>query len=536
LNRVLTQRGSVVLLDQSYTRNQKGMITRISRDNGTVTERLFSYDGLDRLVTVNGIGTSEDQSFAYDVADNMVFNSALCAGSATAPNMVYPAQGPTANRPHAPTSVCGTAITYDGNGNTVDYDVDGTGSLAPRQIAYDLENRPVVVRGSKTAVFAYGPDGERAIKYGASGVTTLFLGKDAELLFSPDTATLYPNGQLSSYIHPDVKREGQATDYLIKDHLASNRLTIRHSTGSVEHHRYGPYGKPLGTPAGGSQSLVNGGKGYINERYDPETGLQYLNARYMDPHMGRFISPDTWDPTIPGVDINRYAYAGNDPINMSDPNGHRAADADYPSGLGAGGYTTNFNSGGNSVSSNPSSISGYAYGYSNIFGSFVVKKEVDGTQSPIWRGPSGTAGAHDARVNANSLNNGGGLISNTSKDRANNPNGIYYGSVGQIVINGRLLTIATSCGSCFEQKAVVSFNSPIKILSAATKRVSELNQDLHIVRHGGIFRNKEGLLPLMPHGYYRNFYGNGGLERWIIGGGGDVWFTDDHYGSFIRVY
>lgn len=36
----------------------------------------------------------------------------------------------------------------------------------------------------------------------------------------------------------------------------------------------------------------------------------------------RFISPDTWDPTIEGVGTNRYAYAGNDPINKSDPNGH----------------------------------------------------------------------------------------------------------------------------------------------------------------------------------------------------------------------
>lgn len=36
----------------------------------------------------------------------------------------------------------------------------------------------------------------------------------------------------------------------------------------------------------------------------------------------RFISPDDWDPTKPGVGTNRYAYASNDPVNKSDPNGH----------------------------------------------------------------------------------------------------------------------------------------------------------------------------------------------------------------------
>lgn len=39
----------------------------------------------------------------------------------------------------------------------------------------------------------------------------------------------------------------------------------------------------------------------------------------------RFVSPDTMDPTMPGVGTNRYAYAENDPINKSDPNGHTAA-------------------------------------------------------------------------------------------------------------------------------------------------------------------------------------------------------------------
>lgn len=40
----------------------------------------------------------------------------------------------------------------------------------------------------------------------------------------------------------------------------------------------------------------------------------------------RFISPDTWDPTMPGVGTNRYAYSQNDPVNKSDPNGHCSAD------------------------------------------------------------------------------------------------------------------------------------------------------------------------------------------------------------------
>lgn len=85
-------------------------------------------------------------------------------------------------------------------------------------------------------------------------------------------------------------------------------------------HDYGAFGTPLAVDG----STVINGKAYINERFDPETGLQYLHARYYDPEVARFLSPDSWDPILQGVDFNRYAYAGNDPVNMSDPNGHIA--------------------------------------------------------------------------------------------------------------------------------------------------------------------------------------------------------------------
>ncbi|WP_189343807.1 hypothetical protein [Mesorhizobium sp. M8A.F.Ca.ET.213.01.1.1] len=62
--------------------------------------------------------------------------------------------------------------------------------------------------------------------------------------------------------------------------------------------------------------------GYAASAFGPHM-LRLQNTRH-DAQPIRFISPDTMDPTLPGVGTNRYAYAQNDPINKSDPNGHSA--------------------------------------------------------------------------------------------------------------------------------------------------------------------------------------------------------------------
>jgi RHS repeat-associated protein len=55
------------------------------------------------------------------------------------------------------------------------------------------------------------------------------------------------------------------------------------------------------------------------------SGLVYMNARYYDPTLGQFISPDTLVPDA-GVliDYNRYGYARGNPMRFSDPSGHCA--------------------------------------------------------------------------------------------------------------------------------------------------------------------------------------------------------------------
>ena len=64
---------------------------------------------------------------------------------------------------------------------------------------------------------------------------------------------------------------------------------------------------------------------YRGYYYDADLGLYYLNSRYYDPDIGRFISPDTTDilTTTPTglTDKNLYAYCDNNPITRADNGG-----------------------------------------------------------------------------------------------------------------------------------------------------------------------------------------------------------------------
>ena len=65
---------------------------------------------------------------------------------------------------------------------------------------------------------------------------------------------------------------------------------------------------------------------YRGYYYDEETSLYYLNSRYYDPEVGRFLSADTVEYLNPGAinGINLYAYCMNNPIMYTDPYGTTA--------------------------------------------------------------------------------------------------------------------------------------------------------------------------------------------------------------------
>jgi RHS repeat-associated protein len=309
---------STTLLKLTYVRDAKGRVTNVSNSGAATDSWTYQYDDLSQLITATNSGNSAlSQAYTYDTVGNMLSQTGIGT-------YAYPAANQP--RPHGALSVGGSAFTYDANGNML----TGRG----RTYAWDGENRPAQITvaadasgatGAATVSFVYGPDGARLKKIKAASTaggvtkpaeTTTYLGSDVEIA---------PDGTWSKYPLTDAKRVGKlvagqaapVTQTLHADQLGSMRVSANAAGAQVQAQTFTPFGNRLQATSGVREEL-----GYIGERHDAETGLLYLNARYYDPAVGRFISPDSYHPTRRGVGVNRYAYGLNDPVNNSDRNGH----------------------------------------------------------------------------------------------------------------------------------------------------------------------------------------------------------------------
>ena len=115
--------------------------------------------------------------------------------------------------------------------------------------------------------------------------------------------------------------------YYYVTNLQGDIVAILNSSGtSVVTYTYDAWGKPLTTSGTMAETLGDGNalryRGYV---YDTESGLYYLQSRYYDPEIGRFINADAFTST--GSELlsnNMFAYCLNNPVLYWDNYGYHA--------------------------------------------------------------------------------------------------------------------------------------------------------------------------------------------------------------------
>ena len=293
----------------AYEYDANGNITSITQGTVSVT---YTYNDANELIRENNGFTNQTVTYAYDDWGNITEKKVYAYTTAADPGT------PTQTIPYVYgnntwgdqlTSYNNQSISYDAMGNPTSY-LGSTLTWEGKQLT-----------GVGTTTYAYDENGLRTQKtvsgtttnyhYNGSVLMSLVQGGNT-LLFSYDAqgraAAVSFNGTYYYYI-----RNGQGD--VIK--------LIDNSGATVVEYSYDTWGKQLSCTGSLASTLgVLNPFRYRGYVYDEETQWYYLQSRYYNPDVGRFISADILLSTGQGViGHNTYAYCLNNPVNMGDSSG-----------------------------------------------------------------------------------------------------------------------------------------------------------------------------------------------------------------------
>jgi len=108
------------------------------------------------------------------------------------------------------------------------------------------------------------------------------------------------------------------TNYYLQDGQGSTRALTNGSGTVTDTYSFTAFGELFNQTGTTTNSYL-----YTGQQFDSLTGLYDLRARYYNPALGRFLSQDTYPVDLSNpIEINRYAYTANNPINAIDPSGN----------------------------------------------------------------------------------------------------------------------------------------------------------------------------------------------------------------------
>ena len=208
----------------------------------------------------------------------------------------------------------GQTITYDAVGNPTNYMGNTLTWTMGRQLS-----------SFGNISYTYNEDGIRTSKT-SNGVTTKFYLNGTNIIEQTDgTTTLYffydSVGEIIGFKY-------NGSNYLYVKNSMGDIVGIADAAGNlITSYTYDAWGKV--TSVTGSNTVIGelNPFRYRSYYYDSDIQLYYLQSRYYDPEIGRFINSDDVNylgMTESELSYNAFAYCGNNPINDIDPTGYVA--------------------------------------------------------------------------------------------------------------------------------------------------------------------------------------------------------------------
>ncbi len=298
-----------------YKYDRCGNIAQITRNGDNAVS--YEYDGLNRLERENNKLLNKTVIFTYDTNGNI------------------------ANRCEYPYTVKNGEELSELSCKHFDYIYDGDRLIkilsdsGEETFAYNNLGSPTTYR-NKQLQWQYG---RLLTKYGDTTFEYDGLGrriKKSDIKYVYDSEGKLVGGSDGIYYIYDDKGiagfaiPGYGFHFYRKD-AQGNIIAILDNDGAVMvRYEYDAWGNHKVLDFDGNEITDPEHIGHLNPIryrgyfYDEETGLYYLQTRYYDPTIGRFISQDGIeyaDPQTPNG-INLYAYCANNPVMAVDPMGN----------------------------------------------------------------------------------------------------------------------------------------------------------------------------------------------------------------------
>ena len=318
-----------------YTYDFAGNRTKLTYPNGMTTD--YSPDGLGRTPTVVQKASGGQQIAAYSYQfwpsgqrDNVKENNSTAAtlqwlyddagrlrseqrGSATTNYTYDDADNLVSDGTHSLSYDSNDRITsagfaYDKRGNLRS---DGTNSYT-----YDGADRVTQVNASSGSVStsSYDADGLRVSQTNGNNTTKYIWASGSccgtNVLAETDASNVVQSRYVLGNNELLAQMQGSTPYYALRDGQGNVRTLTNGS--SSQSYSYDAYGNLVNAPTSLNTHYL-----YRGQQYDNASGLYYLQARYYNPILQRFLTRDTFNDGP-----NRYTYVHDDPVNASDPTGH----------------------------------------------------------------------------------------------------------------------------------------------------------------------------------------------------------------------